>query len=179
MQNIRNRAKITDPHIKALIKECVENTKLMGFTIPVNLRFLECKAVRRAGLACYRDKTIVLSTFLYKESDNAIRTTIYHEIGHIIAGAYAHHGPLWQKVVNKMSKETGLTITRCYSSADLPVHAEEQKKSWRYNFHCQGCGCQVHYTKRTKFVETYADVMSNGKPRWTCRHCGNTFVLDN
>ena len=150
----------------------------MGFSVPANLRFLECNAVRRAGLASYVDTTIVLSTFLYKESDDAIKTVIYHEIGHIIAGSYAHHGPVWQKVVNKISKETGLSITRCYSDKDLPIHAEERKQHWIYNFHCQGCGCKLHYTRRTKFVDTYAEIMSNGKPRWTCSHCGNTFVLD-
>ena len=134
MQNIKNRAIIKNPHIVELIQECVENTKTIGYAIPKNLRFLECKASRRAGLACYKDTTIVLSTFIYKESDDAIKSIIYHEIGHIVAGAYAHHGPLWQKVVDKISKATGIKITRCYSDADMPIHAEEKKLSWKYNF---------------------------------------------
>lgn len=175
--NIRNRSQITNQHILTLIQECVKNTKAMGFSVPRNLRFLECKATRRAGLACYRDVTIVLSTFLYKETDTAIKSTIYHEIGHIVAGSLAGHGPLWQKVVNKMSKTTGIKITRCYSNADMPIHAQEVQTLWKYNFRCKGCGSQLHYLRKTDFVKTYNHTMSNGKPRWTCTRCGGTFEL--
>ena len=176
VQNIRNREKITDRRILLLINECVENCKVMGFAIPKNIRFLQCKAIRRAGLACYRDNTIVLSTFIYKESDDAVRTIIYHEIGHLIAGSLAKHGPVWQKVVAKMSKATSLTITRCYSDADMPIHAEEKKKAWKYNFRCKGCGCELHYTRRTEFVNTYNEMLGN-KPRWTCTKCGHGFEM--
>ena len=177
MQNVKNRSKITDEHILALIQECVNNTKSMGYSVPKALRFLECRANRRAGLACYQDTTIVLSTFIYKESDIAIKSVIYHEIAHIVAGSYAHHGPLWQKVANKMTKVTGIKITRCYSDADMPIHAEERKSNWKYNFVCKGCGCMLHYYKRTEFVQTYNEQLSTGKPRWTCTKCGGTFDL--
>ena len=176
IQNVRNRAKITNPHILALIKECVDNTKAMGFSLPVNIRFLECMAVKRAGVACYRDSTIVLSTFIYKEADTSIKSVIYHEIGHLVAGPYAKHGPVWQRVVNKMTKVTGIKITRCYSDADMPLHAAERQKSWKYNFRCLGCGCELHYTKRTTFVQTYNDMIGD-KHRWTCTHCGNHFEM--
>jgi predicted SprT family Zn-dependent metalloprotease len=177
MQNIKNRALITDTRILTLIAECVQKTKAMGFVVPTTLRFLECKAARRAGLACYQDTTIILSTFIYKEEDNAIKSVIYHELGHIIAGPLAKHGPIWLRVVNKMSATTGLKISRCYNDKDMPVHAEEKKALWKYNFQCTKCKCQVHYLKRTDFVNTYNAIMSNGKPRWTCAHCGGTFEL--
>ena len=177
MQNIKNRSQITNERVLGLIQECLTNSKSMGFTIPQRLRFLECKAKRRAGLACYGDTTIVLSTFIYKETDIAIKSIIYHEIAHIVAGPYAHHGPVWQKVINKMSTTTGIKITRCYSDADMPIHAEEKKASWKYNFCCQGCGCQLHYMRKSEFVKTYNHKMLNGKPRWTCAHCGGTFKL--
>lgn len=177
MQNVRNRAKITNQHVLSLIAECVSGTKEMGFKLPSKLKFLQCNAKRRAGLACYRDTVIVLSTFLFKESDNAIKTVIYHELGHIIAGPGTHHGPAWQRIVNHMSMVTALNITRCYSDSDLPVHAAEQKaKGYRYNFRCKGCGCELHYHKETKFVKTYDQILSyNGQPRWTCTRCGGTF----
>ena len=175
--NIKNRAPITNPHIVALIKECVDNTKQMGYSIPTNLRFLECTAKRRAGLACYRDTTIVLSTFIYKEHDSAIKAIVYHEIGHIVAGPLAHHGPAWRSIVNKMSKVTGLKITRCYSDADMPIHAEEKKKDWKYTFKCKGCGAILHYTRAIEFVKTYDQILYNGKPRWTCTKCGKGFEL--
>ena len=179
MKNTRNRKKITDKHILELIQECKDKCTELGYVLPTNLRFLQCKAVRRAGLACHPDKTIVLSDFLFKEDDKAIKTTILHEIGHIIAGPYAKHGPVWQKIVRKISLATGLNITRCYNDADMPVHATAVAQSYKYNFICNGCGCQVHYTRMTSFVTTYNETMSNGKPRWTCRHCGGTFAKIN
>ena len=175
MQNIRNRSVITDARILSLIQECVAATNKMGFTVPKNLRFLECKASRRAGLACYRDTTIVLSTFIYKEDDLAVKSIILHEIGHIVAGAYAHHGPAWQRVVSKMTTVTGIKITRCYTDSDMPIHAEERKASWKYNFRCTGCGCELHYMRRTEFCDTYKDKLYNGKYRWTCTRCGGHF----
>ena len=176
VQNIKNRAKITDLRILTLIKECVDTTKSMGFSLPTKLRFLECKAKRRAGLACYRDTTIVLSTFLYKERDTSVKSVIYHEIGHILAGSLAHHGPVWKKIVNKISAQTGIKITRCYSKEDMPVHSEEEKKTWKYSFRCKGCGAILHYHRTTEFVKTYNQMLGD-KPRWTCTKCGHGFEL--
>lgn len=177
IQNIRNRSLITNTHIQELIQECLSNVRDLNFVVPANLRFLECKAKHRAGLACYSDSTIILSSFIYKENDDAIRTVIYHEIGHIIAGPGVHHGPGWQKIVNKIGSAVGLSITRCYKLDDMPVHKVEIKSQWKYNFRCKKCGCELHYTKRTEFVNTYNQIMASGKPRWTCRQCGSTFEL--
>ena len=177
VQNIRNRSDITDQHIAALIKECIEKVKSLNFSIPENLRFLECNAARRAGLACYTDTTIVLSRFIYKENDDAIRKIIYHEIGHIVAGPGVHHGPKWKNIVNKIGNATGLVITRCYKDSDMPVHAEERKSAYKFIFRCTGCGCEIHYNRRTEFVNTYNQTMSNGKPRWTCRRCQGVFEM--
>lgn len=173
--NIRNREQITNPHILNLIKECLDNTKKMGFAIPSNLRFLQCEAKRRAGVACYRDTTIVLSTFIFKEQDPAIKSIIYHEIGHIVAGPGAKHGPVWKKVVNKMTRTTGIKITRLYSDADMPIHAVEKQRFYKYIFKCKDCGCIVRYTKMTSFVKTYDQEIAPGRPRWTCSRCGSTF----
>ena len=176
IQNIKNRKAITDKHILSLIKECLNTTKELNFSIPEKLRFLQCEAKRRAGVACYRDTTIVLSSFIFKENDNAIKSIILHEIGHIIAGPLAKHGPVWKNVVAKMSKKTGIKITRCYDESDLPIHAEEKKKLWRYNFRCTGCGLELHFMKETKFVRTYDEILEYAnKPRWTCSCCGGTF----
>ncbi len=177
VKNIKNRSPISNEHVKSLIKHCLDKVQEMNYCIPSNLRFLQCKAARRAGLACYSDNTIVLSTFIYKESDAAIQTIIYHEIGHIIAGPGTHHGPAWQRIVNNISRATGLKITRCYSDTDMPIHAEEKKSLWKYNFRCKGCGGMLHYSKRTVFVQTYNQIMENGQPRWTCTKCHNSFEL--
>ena len=179
MKNIRNRKEISNPHIKRLIKDCLDTVKGIGFTVPDNLRFLECKAERRAGLACYTDTTIVLSTFIYKEDDAIVKTTILHEIAHILAGPGTHHGPVWQSIVKTINACTGYKITRCYKDSDMPIHASEKKeRTYKFFFTCRGCGCKLRYMRETEFTRTYDEIMDNGKPRWTCRHCHNTFQLD-
>lgn len=179
-RTMRQHAPITEPRILGLINECKAKITSIGFIIPANIKFFQCKAFRRAGLARYVDNSVILSTFIYKEKDDAIKAIIYHEIGHLIAGPRAHHGPEWLKVVNKISRATGIKITRCYSDADLPVHAEEKKLAWKYNFRCKDCGSVIHLTRRTEFVRTYNEILPSGSPRWTCARCGGTFeLLDN
>lgn len=175
-QNIRNRTVITEPRILTLIEECVTNTKNMGFALPESLRFLERKNAKRvAGTAYTRQKVIALSEFIYKEKDSAIKAVIYHELAHIIAGPGVGHGPVWKNIVGKMTKTTGIKITRLYSDEDMPVHAAEVGKLWKYAFRCKGCGSTIHYFKATKFCKTYDQLLLSGKPRWTCTKCGGTF----
>lgn len=175
-QNIKNRAAITDPHILKLVQECVTGTKSMGFELPESLRFLERKnATRVAGTAYCQQKIVVLSKFIYKEKDDTIRSVIYHELGHIIAGPLAKHGPIWKKVVAKMTNVTGIKITRVYTPESMPVHAEEKANASRFIFRCKGCGALVFRYKRSRFTDTYDALNSLGRPRWTCTKCGSTF----
>ena len=174
-QNIRNRAAITDPRILGLIQECVTNTENMGFEVPTMLRFLERKnAVHTAGTAHHRQKLIVLSSYIYKESDDSIKSVIYHELGHIIAGPLAKHGPIWKKIVGKMTEVTGIKISRTYDTEkDMPIHAAELRGLWKHVFRCKGCGVEFHFVKETKFCRTYNQLTPSGKPMWTCKKCGS------
>ena len=175
-QNIRNRTAITEPRILKLIQECVTGTKSMGFELPNSLRFLERKnASRVAGTAYCNQRVVVLSKFIYKEKDDTIKSVIYHELGHIIAGPLAKHGPIWKKVVAKMSNVTGIKIARVYTPESMPVHAEEKANACRFIFRCKGCGALIFRYKRSRFTDTYDTLNSSGKPRWTCTKCGSTF----
>ena len=175
VKNIRNRSKVTNPHIKLLIKECLDQTQALGYYVPAKLRFLECKAKRRAGLACYTDTTIVLSTFIYKEKDIAIKSVIYHEIAHIVAGPGTGHGSVWKHITKKISRVTGVPITVKYSDKDMPVAAESKKYFYRYYFYCTTCGAVIRRMKETEFVKTYNQKLANGQPRWTCSNCHGVF----
>lgn len=175
-QNIRNRTAITEPRILTLIEECVTNTKNMGFAIPESLRFLERKNAKRvAGTAHHNPKIIALSRFIYKEKDDAIKAVIYHELAHIIAGPGVHHGPVWKNIANKMTKVTGIKITRLYDDEDMPVHTAEVSSLWKHVFRCKKCGSTVHYFRTTAFCKTFDQLLPSGKPRWTCTKCGSTF----
>lgn len=178
IQNIRNRAEIKDPHVLALIKECVGKMKDLGYHVPTKLRFLQCKAKERAGLACYRDITIVLSTFIFEEEDNYVKQVIYHELGHIVAGPNTHHGPVWKTIMRKIEKATNLTLERCYSPDQMPKHsAAKKQKEPKYRFRCTKCGKEIFRDRLVKFVKTYDEKLPNGKPRWTCTHCGGSFEM--
>ena len=177
VQNIRNRKPITDARALKLIAECIEGVKALGYNVP-EIRFLQCKATRRAGLACHGDKTIVLSSWLFNESDKSAKRTIFHEIAHIVAGPGVKHGPGWQSIVRKINKTYDQNISRLYSDADMPVHAAARKQlNYKYIFVCEGCGCELHYRKATKFTRTYDEKLYNGSPRWTCTKCGHAFKL--
>ena len=176
IQKTRNKQAITNPHILELIQECVTNTKDMGFSLPSSLRFAERKNAKGlVGTASCVKKVIVLSNFIYKEKDDTIKSVIYHELGHIIAGAGAHHGPVWKKVVNKMTEVTGIKISRLYNDEMMPVHAAEKANIAKFIFRCKKCGGIVYYYKRARFTDTYDELNKLGNPRWTCTHCGGTF----
>lgn len=185
MQIAKNRHTITNSHILDLIQECKESVQRIGYHFPSDIRFLECKAKKRAGQASYTKKTIVLSTFIYKESDANIKNVILHEMAHHIAGPGTHHGPVWQGIAKTLNKALGCTITRCYSKATMPVHMEElktqpvQRKTpeTKWLFQCQGCGTILRYRKKTKFVSTYNEILPTGKRRWTCSRCGCGYNL--
>jgi len=178
VQIIRNRAEIKDPHILALIKECVEKTKSLNYYVPDNLKFLQCKAEKRAGQASYKTNSITLSTFVYKEQDKHIKQVIYHELAHIVAGPNTHHGPVWKRIANSISRATGLNISRVYDKEDMPVHYEVRLKNkitrYRYTFRCKKCGAILHYARECKFTRTYNQMLGD-KPRWVCKRCGGSF----
>lgn len=185
-KTLRGRSIITDQRILGLITECVRETKEMGYALPSNLVFLECNAQSRAGQATIRadgSRYVTLSLFLYKEPEVTIKSVIYHELAHIIAGIRAKHGPVWKQVARKMSLKTGIAITRTWSEEDCPIHAEERKatkkQAKKYIFRCKGCGAMVRYSRRTVFVKTYDEMITPSKPRWFCTKCHSMFEMVN
>lgn len=179
IQNVRNRKPITDKRVLGLIQSCIQCCKELGYEVPNNLKFKKCKATQRAGLACYGDCTIVLSDFLWKESDKSIQEIIYHEIAHIIAGKGVHHGPAWQKIVNKINKANNMNISRLWGKENLPVHYAEihslNYSGYKYSFRCTTCGQIIRFHRATKFTKSYDQYLGDHRPRWTCARCGGIF----
>lgn len=177
----RNRYAIKDIRILKLINECTTNVQIWGFKLPKEITWYSAQCNNRLGLANYRTNSITLSTFLFKETDdNNIRNTIYHELGHLIAGPKAHHGYEWKKVVKVISDKTGLIISRLAKTSDYEYfQSTDYQDKYKYIFKCKHCGCTLRYQKHTNFVDTYndtyVDTKGNKKPRWTCSCCGGTF----
>ncbi len=177
----RNRYSITDQRVLMLIGTCVGNMEEWGFKLPPKITWYSSKCSKRLGQAAYKDNSITLSSFLFKETkDDNIKNTIYHELCHLVAGPGTHHGPAWQKVAKLVTQKSGLEITRLAKSEDYDYFkSEEYHNKHKYCFRCKGCGAEVHYQKRTQFVNTYSDTFTDSKgvkkPRWTCSKCGGTF----
>lgn len=177
----KNRYQIKDKRMLTLINSCVKDMKSWGFKLPVPINWYSANCSKRLGQAVYLDNSITLSSFLFKESeDDNIRNTIYHELCHLVAGPGTHHGPKWKAVAKIVTEKTGLKIARLAESDKYDYfHSKEFLGKYKYNFKCKKCGIEVHYQKRTKFVNTYSDTyldnQGNKKPRWVCSCCGGTF----
>ncbi len=101
-------------------------------------------AKRRAGLCCYRKKTIQLSRDYTKLNivnnlDDVI-DTILHEIAHAIVGPGKSHGPEWKDV----AKQVGARPTACYDANTI-----EMPKG-RLVANCRGCGKVFRRHKQIK-----------------------------
>lgn len=81
-----------------------------------------------------------------------------------------HHGKKWQLIANQFGNRLGMPITRT-DSIHFQGMRDEVAKRKRYNFRCKNCGIEFGYEKRTKFVDTYNQMGSNGKPSWGCGRC--------
>jgi predicted SprT family Zn-dependent metalloprotease len=177
----RNRYVITDARVLTIISSCVSDMKNWGFKLPREIKFYSAECSSRLGLATYSDNSVTLSSFLFKESqDDNIRNTVYHELAHLVAGPGTHHGPKWQAVAKVITEKTGLKIERLAKTANYEYfQSEEYSNKYKYSFKCSGCGVEIHYQKKTQFVNTYADTIVDRKgvtrPRWTCSRCGGTF----
>src|SRR5262249_5717563 len=102
------------------------------------------------GLCKYGPRTIELSThFVERNSDEAIRDTLLHEIAHALAGRAAGHGPLWKA----MCLRVGARPERLSFEAVMPAGR------WRAKCNC--CGALHHRHRRPKRMTGW----------WCCR-CG-------
>ncbi len=72
---------------------------------------------RQLGSCHYTPKYITLSIhYVAVATDEEVKDTVNHEIAHIIAGPYAHHGPEWRKAC----VITGAKPLRCAKNVDVP-----------------------------------------------------------
>lgn len=75
------------------------------------------RAKRRCGACFYAKKTITLSRYYVERNDEAdVRDTILHEIAHVLAGAKAGHGAIWQMWAIRL----GARPERCATNVVMP-----------------------------------------------------------
>ena len=114
------------------------------------------RAVRRFGCANYRTKTISLSRALTElNPESEVRSTILHEIAHVLAGPKAGHGPEWRRIARSIGDDGGRT-----HSAVMPEPP--------FQGTCPGCGKQVRKVRRNRSACSECCNAHNGG-RWDAR----------
>lgn len=142
---------------------------------------------------------ITLNKNMFSEPDESIKNTILHELCHFVVytmGVYDHiyfikgtswcskksdnaewsaHGRKWKEVADIVGRVAGTKISRTDSMKTHPGVGQELEKRQKYIFRCKNCGNTFGYTKRTKFVDTYDQMVTAGKyegyPKWGCSKC--------
>ena len=168
---------ITSPLLLRCIKECCEDVSNMGLKVPSHIDWYSMNSIRRAGQANSQRNVIRLSTYIVNDTEKQIKSTIYHELAHLIVGCQEGHGYKWKKTAQIITGYTGIPITRCYNMTDRGGMRAAYKSQVKYVFRCKDCGLIVERTKKTKFVREYNQLTSSGKPIWRCAKCGGQFEL--
>lgn len=98
---------IANERVRAAVTKCMLNMKTWGFKLPANLVWTEESSRAWLGLTKFTHPCIILNEKLYQQTDPMIDIVIYHELGHLIAGAAAGHSGRWKEVMNEIHEHTG------------------------------------------------------------------------
>lgn len=162
-----------DTRVLAWCNECVQVMNKLGYNIK-DIDWRIGKSASWFGLAYKKFNLVVLNRELLKEDEAAVKNTIYHELAHIAAPGYSHHGYEWQCICEKIRKYTGQVITRTNPFSQHAAVKAHRDAAIKYEFVCPECGCHVKMLRKSRFVEEYNQVNAEGLPRWWCSHCAKT-----
>lgn len=106
------------------------------------------------GRACFRDRVIELNPHLLDRHPEELVPTLAHELGHLVAGARAGHGPRWRAAVEAL----GFQPETCHR---LPVD-RVARRAWQWI--CPTCaGIWIRHHR--------------GARRFACTSCGTRLRL--
>lgn len=84
--------------------------------------------------------------------DQALDTTIMHELLHTIEGGMNHTG-IWKRYAERVSCYTGLNIQRTTVAAEKGFGTTYRpRREYKYKVTCNGCGHEWKYTKKATAV---------------------------
>lgn len=107
------------------------------------------------------DFQIELNSELLKAKEEKALNTVVHEILHSVKGCM-NHGAIWTNYANKMNRKFGYDISRTSTYEKLGLVRPKPK----YLVQCQGCGVEVHRSRRSKLIthiNDFACGTCNGK----------------
>lgn len=132
------------------------NLKKLGWRFEFNTR------KRSLGLCSPRNRTIYLSEWLIKNSNNSIETwenTILHEIAHAIDftnRGWSSHDRVWRNIALSI----GCDGERC-SKVDKVANIKT-----KYTATCKNCSNTLNYHRKSRKIE---------QGQASCNKCSNTF----
>lgn len=107
--------------------------------------------------------------------DNAVKTTIIHELAHAADGCRNGHKGRWLLLVAEIMKRyPEYDIKRCTSLKEKGFNEEYtpvKRLSYSYFYRCLGCGAEAKYKKATKFTKN--------PNAYICIKCSGKFVTQN
>lgn len=203
LNEMKGKEMIKDKRILDLIHSCIDNLRNIGYEINSDIYFEFGDALRTFGTMYSPDYeggwfTLVLNKFMIDESDEALRSTIYHELAHYIntknlidegvlfwrddelyqnmkvykTALHSTHGKCWKDIADNISLKLGIKISRT-DSFELHTGADKHyEDNVKYIVRCKNCGCEMSYTKKTEFVKNPNAKSSNGDwYKWRCGKC--------
>lgn len=99
--------------------------------------------------------------------DQKSKNTIAHELLHTVEGCMNHKW-YWNKLATLVNEKiSGYNIKRTFDPKEIGMDTAVRKPVYHYFFKCKGCGIELKYQRKGKFVQ-YPE-------KYYCRHCGGKF----
>ena len=126
-----------------------------------------CKTLKTGG---YK---IEIADFLVDPhtSDDALMTTVIHEVLHSCPKCMCHTG-MWKTYANKVTNNTKYDIERCVTAAEremVPSYKGIQRQSVKYEITCLHCGKVFKYKKQSDVVKSL--LRKNINSTCKCPYC--------
>lgn len=185
LNEMKGKSFITEENILTYINDCIKDLKSLGYTIDNDIDFMWGEASGTFGTMFWPDNEnsnyiLVLNKHMIDEPEEAIKSTIYHELAHYInnkqlldkgiaywydydrlkwdsrlykQGIHGSHGQWWQKVVNNINSKLGTSISR---TSNYQLHTgvgDYAKTKNKYVVTCKNCGNVLTYSRKTDFVK--------------------------
>lgn len=164
-----------DTRVLGWCEECVDVMNQIGYPIKdIDWRVTKKPVASWYGMAYKKINMVILNSKLLEEEENAVKNTILHELAHIAAPEYSHHGYEWQCICEKIRRYTGQVITRTNPFSQHAAVKAHRDAAIRYEFVCPECGCHIRKIRRTRFVDEYDQLANDGGPKWWCARCRKT-----
>ena len=157
------KERISDEEAKALFAQCIKEVQDIGIPMGTLLEELHInpRATRRWGCCTHKRKRGTIDEFghiievserLLYCTEEAIKTTMIHELLHTCKGC-DNHGYLWKAYADKVNRAYGYNVKRT-TSTEEKGWTETIPYGTKYVLKCSECGKFFFYTKKSRAVKS-------------------------